>query len=110
MKDHIRHSKRITSTRRWQAVRHAILERDGWACVQCGATWRLEVDHVHPVRLRPDLSYSPGNLQTLCGPCHTRKTRLEVGHKPISPERQAWRDLVQQLHRNPIEEKEVSDA
>ena len=99
MKDHIRYSRRITSTRRWQAVRHAVLERDGWACVQCGQTRRLEVDHVLSVRTRPDLAYAPTNCQVLCGACHTRKTRLEVGHPPVSEDRQAWRQSVIALMR-----------
>lgn len=113
MKEHIRHSKRVTSTRRWQAVRHAVLERDGWACVKCGARRRLEVDHVLPVRARPDLAFDPRNCQTLCGPCHTKKTRVEIGHKPVSPARQAWRNAVRDLsggdHRGIIRE-EKTDA
>jgi 5-methylcytosine-specific restriction endonuclease McrA len=95
--EHHRHSKRVTATRRWQVLRHAILERDGWACVVCGTTRRLEVDHIQPVRARPDLAYSPANLQVLCASHHTAKTRLEVGHKPVSEDRQAWRDAVTEL-------------
>ena len=97
MRDYFRHSKRVTSTRRWQVLRMAILERDGWACVECGATRRLEVDHIQPVRARPDLAYSPANLQVLCASHHTAKTRLEIGHKPVSEDRQAWRDAVSEL-------------
>ncbi|NUB42868.1 HNH endonuclease [Fertoebacter nigrum] len=113
MKDHFRHSKRITSTKRWQAVRHAVLERDGWACVQCGALRRLEVDHIKPVRARPDLSFNPANCQTLCRVCHTKKTRLEIGHKPLSQDRQAWRDAVSELTGRDdrgIMQKEINDA
>lgn len=82
------------------------LDRDGWACVQCGELRRLEVDHILPVRTNPELSYSLGNLQCLCGPCHTRKTRIEVGHTPLSPKRQQWRDLLREMQRNPIEHGE----
>ena len=95
--EHHRHSKRVTATRRWQVLRMAILERDDWACVECGATRRLEVDHVQPVRARPDLAYSPANLQVLCASHHTAKTRLEIGHPPVSEDRQAWRDAVTEL-------------
>lgn len=93
-KDYARHSKRITRGPRWKALRIQALDRDGWACLECGTHARLEIDHIEPVKLRPDLAYSLNNLQTLCGRCHARKTRLEVGHKPLSPERQKWRDLM----------------
>lgn len=100
--EYTRHSKRVTSTRRWQVLRMAILERDGFRCRQCGARGRLEVDHVKPVRSHPALSYDPANLQALCGPCHTKKTRIECGHPaPIhTPERNAWAKAVAELATN----------
>jgi len=96
-----RHGAAIYRDSRWPALRLAAKRRDGWCCVQCGSRYRLEVDHVEPVRDRPDLAFDLGNLQTLCGPCHGRKTRLEAGHPELSPERQAWRDLLRQMQRNP---------
>jgi len=57
----------------WKRLRFCALQRDGFACVQCGASKvKLHVDH---------LVYSePGEermeeLQTLCIYCHARKTR-----------------------------------
>ena len=101
-KTYARHSKRVTATRRWQILRHAILERDGWACRSCGARGRLEIDHIRPVRLAPDRAFDPANLQALCAPCHTRKTRIECGHPaPIqSPARKAWAQAVADLATN----------
>jgi 5-methylcytosine-specific restriction endonuclease McrA len=96
-KEFARHSKRVTSTRRWQVLRHQILERDGWKCRCCGERRRLEIDHIQPVRLAPEMAFDPSNLQALCGPCHTRKTRIEVGHKPVDPKRAAWREAVADL-------------
>lgn len=98
-RDYQRHSKRVTSTKRWQVLRHQILERDGWKCRCCGARGRLEIDHVKAVRLAPDRAFDPANLQALCGPCHTRKTRIECGHPaPIqSSERKAWAKAVAAL-------------
>jgi 5-methylcytosine-specific restriction endonuclease McrA len=93
-KEHQRHSKAITRGPRWKALRMQALDRDDWQCVQCGEQRRLECDHIQPVRLRPDLSYVLSNLQILCGACHTRKTRIEVGHKPLSKPRQEWRNLL----------------
>ncbi len=99
MKEYRRYSKRVTGTRRWQAIRHAVLERDGWACVQCGDRRRLECDHIKPVRTHPHLGFDPGNVQVLCASCHTKKTRIECGHKPTPPDRRAWRDSVRALER-----------
>lgn len=77
------------------------LERDGWACVSCGERRRLEVDHVLPVRTHPELAYALDNLQCLCGRCHARKTRLEIGLGQPNPKRDAWKKLVRDMHRNP---------
>ncbi|WP_386176473.1 hypothetical protein [Sulfitobacter sp. R86518] len=63
-----------------------------------------------PVRTHPELSYSLSNLQMLCGPCHARKTRIEVGHKPLTPKRQEWRDLLRDMQRNPVEHERKSNA
>jgi 5-methylcytosine-specific restriction protein A len=98
-----RYSKAVTRTRRWQVLRMAVLERDGWQCVDCGTRKRLEVDHIKPVRSHPHLSFAPSNLAVRCRVCHARKTRVEIGHKPTSPERQEWRDLVRDTH--PIEQE-----
>lgn len=75
--------------RRWPALRLQALRRDGWQCVECGSRVRLEVDHVLPVRDRPDLAFTLDNLQVLCSRCHTRKTASDIGREP-NPERMKW--------------------
>lgn len=60
-------------------------KRDGNRCVQCGAKERhrqgryvaLEVDHVLPVAVYPELEFEVSNLRTLCAPCHSR-----IGARP----------------------------
>lgn len=53
------------------ALRRAVFERDGRACVLCGSTYKLEIDHFIP--------YSKGglheieNLRVLCKPCNRKK-------------------------------------
>lgn len=91
------YSRRVCRGPRWKALRIQALDRDGWQCVKCGERRRLEVDHILPVRTHPELSYSLDNLQCLCGRCHAQKTRIEVGHKPLSPARQEWRDLMRDM-------------
>ena len=92
--DFTRYSRHVTRGPRWKALRMSILERDGFQCRKCGARGKLEVDHVKPVRDRPDLAYEPSNLQSLCPRCHTRKTRVECGHPPEDPERARWASFV----------------
>ena len=90
---HHRHSDKITRSKRWKALRLRVLRRDGWRCQDCGGPGH-EVDHKLPVRSHPELAWDESNLQTLCGGCHSRKTRLECGHPPLTPQRQEWRDLL----------------
>ena len=51
--------------------RHAVYERDGWACRYCGASQALSLDHVIPPRLGGN--HEPGNLVTACRSCNSRK-------------------------------------
>ena len=51
----------------WPKVRAAHLEREP-ACAVCGETENVEVHHVVPYHLKPELELSPENLLTLCGP------------------------------------------
>lgn len=53
------------------AVRGAVYARDGFACLHCGATENLTIDHIHPWSLGG--SDDIENLQTLCRPCNSRK-------------------------------------
>jgi 5-methylcytosine-specific restriction endonuclease McrA len=103
--DYASHSRKVIRSKRWHAIRIQALRRDGWKCVQCKATGRLEVDHIKPVRDEPDLAFDLANLQSLCVRCHSRKTRIEVGFgHEVDPKRQAWRNLVDALARHQQEE------
>lgn len=110
LKEYKRHSRRVTRGPRWKALRMQALERDGWQCVQCRARKGLECDHVLPVRDRPELAYTLSNLQILCGRCHARKTRLEIGLGRPDPARDAWKKLVRETHRNPVEHERNPNA
>ena len=94
LKQYFRHSAKVTRSRRWKSLRLEALRRDRFSCVKCGARGGLEVDHIKPVRDRPDLSFDLDNLQTLCGKHHSQKTRIEVGFPVLCEARQKWRDLV----------------
>ena len=80
---------------RWQRLRRATLERDGWRCRACGGAGKLEVDHIQPIYKGGEI-YSLDNLQTLCKNCHLSKTLRESGRRPrLRSER--WRALVNEM-------------
>lgn len=54
-----------------KAVRAFVFERDGYACVTCGSTEDLTIDHIFPYSLGG--LDEPENLRTLCRPCNSRK-------------------------------------
>lgn len=56
----------------YQAWRLACMRRDSFACTSCGDDkgGNLEVDHIKPVYLFPELIHDIDNGRTLCKPCH----------------------------------------
>lgn len=60
----------------WDAARASVIRRDRFTCRHCGVRFRvrdLEVDHIVEVS-RGGNPLDEANLQTLCKPCHRRKT------------------------------------
>lgn len=53
------------------SVRTAVYERDGFACVRCGSTSSLSLDHIKPWSLGG--ADTIDNLQTMCRPCNSAK-------------------------------------
>lgn len=92
-----RPSDHVTRTKRWRALRQQALRRDGFKCTECGSRYRLQVHHVKRSEKFPELAYELDNLLTLCGPCHSRVTVIEVGIAPLDPERRKWRDLLRDM-------------
>ena len=86
--------------RRWQAVRRQVFNRDGWRCRRCGNVSRLEADHLTP--LEDDEGQDPyamDGIQTLCRPCHLKKTALENSARRGDPVegRAEWESFVRKL-------------
>jgi 5-methylcytosine-specific restriction protein A len=72
-------AKRIYESTRWRKLRRLKLKSDP-LCALCPPDCRrpaTEVDHIASVRERPDLTWTWGNLQSLCHECHCRKTAAE---------------------------------
>ena len=70
----------LQNDKRWKQVRNQFIDQNPW-CARHQIAGRLvgaqHVDHILPVRLRPDLAYDPEWLQSLCQPCHSSKTMAE---------------------------------
>ncbi len=60
-------------------INKLILERDKYTCQICGLKDPeiVEVDHIVPRFIAPNLSVEPSNLMTLCPNCHRRKTKRD---------------------------------
>lgn len=60
----------VPRSSKWPAVRAAHLKARP-TCEACGQREGMEVHHIIPFHLRPDLELDPTNLITLCAdPCH----------------------------------------
>lgn len=68
----LRYAKRDPS---WPKVRNEYLKKNT-RCASCGTTHGLEVHHIKPVHIFPDLELEENNLITLC----SKKCHLLFGH------------------------------
>ena len=92
---------------RWAKVAAMARVRDCYLCQPCmraGFTTPAKtVDHIIPVRVRPDLRLAIENTQVICSPCHTRKTNEDnLKYRPISEvreeERERYQDQASELY------------
>jgi hypothetical protein len=61
----------LHSEYRWRKARKEHLKHEG-CCQMCSILRKLEVHHIRPWHLAPDLRYESSNLITLCRECHFR--------------------------------------
>ena len=65
---------------KWPTVRKAYLEVHG-ECAACGSKHLLEVHHMMPFHLKPELELDPNNFITLCeSGDHGINCHLAIGH------------------------------
>ena len=77
LSDHREAKKRKTRSPKWAHVEKAFLA-DNPSCAACGSKRHLQVHHVAPFHLHPELELEQSNLLVLCmdeAECH-----LEIGH------------------------------
>jgi 5-methylcytosine-specific restriction endonuclease McrA len=53
-------------------IRRQVFERDGMACVNCGSTEHLSLDHIKP--FSKGGAHTPRNLRVFCRSCNSRKS------------------------------------
>ena len=59
--------------------RQAVFDRDGNACLRCGAEEDLTLDHILPRAKGGTSGYD--NLQTLCEPCNAAKADRSMSYR-----------------------------
>jgi 5-methylcytosine-specific restriction endonuclease McrA len=66
----------------WIKLRYRTLMTRGNRCECCGQSWTvgnpLQVDHIKPRSLFPELSLNPDNLQVLCRECNLGKGAFDM--------------------------------
>jgi len=77
-------SSSIYHTARWAKIRQIVLNRSPLCADPFGIHKEhnelvpgVDIDHILPIALAPDLTWVVENLQPLCKSCHAKKTRKE---------------------------------
>lgn len=75
-------SRKFYASKEWKQVRQTVMERDNYMCVVCLKRDGVPVDahvvdHVTPLLVDWSRCLDVDNLQSLCMPCHSRKTGRE---------------------------------
>ena len=66
---------RIRNSSKYKQWRKSVIERDNKTCIKCGRSDdKIEVDHIYPFSIYPELRFDINNGRTLCCRCH-RKTK-----------------------------------
>ncbi|MBU0665338.1 MAG: HNH endonuclease [Proteobacteria bacterium] len=68
-------TKLATRSPGWKKVREGRIKIDGKRCRACTKKFNLQVHHIQPFHLQPELELDLDNTLTLCGRCH-----LLIGH------------------------------
>jgi HNH endonuclease len=68
-------------SREWLDLRYRVLQKSGGSCKLCGcrasADNPIQVDHIKPRSLHPELALAESNLQPLCKNCNQGKSNKD---------------------------------
>lgn len=65
------YNSRILATIEYGNFRKRMFKRDMWTCQECGYKGsKIQLDHIKPRCLFPELTFSEDNVRTLCIECH----------------------------------------
>jgi hypothetical protein len=79
--------KKIRNRREVLNWKKAVLQRDNYTCVWCGVRKEndksviLNVDHIKPFSLYPDLRDDINNGRTLCVHCHRKRHKIDGNYR-----------------------------
>ena len=66
-----KYHKRLLNTARYKEFRKKMFARDEWSCIECGYKGSaIQLDHIKPRSIYPELAFEEDNVRTLCIPCH----------------------------------------
>ena len=106
--------RKIRNSSEYKQWRDNVLKRDNYKCVLCGSKKNIEVDHIKPLALFPDLALDINNGRVLCEKCHKKTDTygflsIYKGKYPIHPVLRG--DLLYKINALPtsitINEKEI---
>jgi 5-methylcytosine-specific restriction endonuclease McrA len=72
--DFIKPSEGFYNTIEWRQIRIKVFDMYGHKCLKCGNEDFLQVDHIKPRSLYPELELDINNLQILCKSCNIKKS------------------------------------
>lgn len=75
-------SKKFYNTPEWKQLRYRVLREYGPVCMLCGSSPRtgavVQVDHIRPRSIYPELAFDFHNLQVLCKICNEGKSNIDA--------------------------------
>ncbi|MCY4020159.1 MAG: HNH endonuclease signature motif containing protein [Chloroflexi bacterium] len=86
-------AKHVYNSRRWRALRLAVLHLAGWRCQRCGRAARLEVHH-RVALADGGAAFDVDNLEAVCRRCHFARHGKAAPER--GPDRREWRRFARE--------------